>query len=105
MLRIMGRHVGSRSPIRVGQMTQPRRRSEETGTALAQVRPWLRATDALVASVRQWLDGTGSEAEMERCLHNYYETARDFLGEPDEPEPPDSRGPAYKGLSELRYLG
>ena len=88
-------------------MTQPRRspRTEDAGTALAQALPWCQATDDLATAVRQWLDGTGSEREMARCLHNCDQAAREMLGENVESEPPNDRGPAHKGLYEMRYRG
>ncbi len=55
--------------------------TEDTGTVLFQVLPWLRAIDDLEGAVRQFLDRTGSEAELAQCWHNYHETAREFLDE------------------------
>ena len=79
--------------------------SKNAGTALAQALPWCQATDDLATAARALLDGTGSEAELARTLHNYHQAAREMLGENVKIEPPNDRGPAHKGLYEMRYRG
>jgi hypothetical protein len=79
-------------------------RANEYGTALSQALPWFHAIDALADAVRALLDRQGSEAELARCWYNYHETARAVMGE-SENTPPESRGAAYPGLSDLRYRG
>ena len=83
-------------------MTDPR--SDDLATVLAEVLPWLRAVDDLADAVREFLDGTGSEAELARTLHNYQETGRAASGQPGEGEPVEART-AYEGLSQHRYPG
>ncbi len=86
-------------------MTRSSPRADDYGTALAQALPWLDAIDEFADAARALLDGTGSQAELARTLHNYRQTAIDQMGEPGDSTPQEGRGAAYPGLSELRYPG
>ena len=85
-------------------MSARRHRSEDKGTALTEVLPWCRAIDDLADAACALLDGTGSEAELARTLHNYQETGRAASGQPGEGAPVEGRA-AYEGLSQHRYPG
>ena len=59
------------SPWTEDRVARRKFRSDDRGTALTEILPWLRTIDPLVDAARALLDGTGSEAELARKLDDY----------------------------------
>ena len=56
--------------------------TDDLGTGLTGMRPWLRSIDDLVRAAQRSPDRT-DDNELARALEKYHETARAFMGEDD----------------------
>ncbi len=61
----------------------PRVRPDDYGTALDQIRPWLRTIDGLAEASRALVLGTGTKAELAQKLEDYEAAGRRVIKEVD----------------------